>query len=249
MPNPFDTAAMAEGYAKARPPVHARVMELLRPRLGQVKRALDVGCGAGLSTRVLIPLAEEVFGLEPVEAMAHCGPGIAPEARFVVGAAEVLPFRSASFDLITAAGSLNYVKLSPFFPEARRVLDANGVLVVYDYSPGRSFRDADSLDVWFEMFMQRYPPASSEALKLDPEILGKMDSGFALRDQQRFEIGLVLTPEFYLEYLLTGTNVAAAIRRGIALEEIRSWCAETLEPVWQRRAREVLFTGYFACLV
>lgn len=248
MPNPFDSSAMATGYANARPPVHPRVMEMVQSFVGRVTRALDVGCGAGLSTRALAPLADEILGLEPVEAMARSGPAIAPNATFLTGAAEALPFRNGCFELITAAGSLNYVRLPQFFPEARRVLRDKGILLVYDFSPGRSFRDGDALDVWFDRFMARYPPAVSEAVVLNPEILGELDSGFQLASHQRFEIPIPLTPEFYLEYILTGTNVAAAVRRGVPLTEIRQWCAETLSPVWQGRAHDVIFRGYYACL-
>jgi ubiquinone/menaquinone biosynthesis C-methylase UbiE len=36
---------------------------------------------------------------------------VAPDAGFVVGQAERLPFATSSFDLVTAAGSLNYTDL------------------------------------------------------------------------------------------------------------------------------------------
>ena len=65
---------------------------------------------------------------------------------------------------------------------------------------------------------------------------------------RHFEIGITLTPEFYLDYVMTETNVAAAVRSGVPQSEIRSWCAETLAPVWKGAEREVLFRGYFACM-
>jgi predicted TPR repeat methyltransferase len=39
----------------------------------------------------------------------------------------------ASLDLIAAAGSLNYVALDRFFPEAARILAPNGLLLAYDF--------------------------------------------------------------------------------------------------------------------
>ena len=51
-----------------------------------------------------------------------------------------------------------------------------------------------------------------------------------------------------LDYVLTETNVAAAVRQGAVRSEIRTWCAETLAPVWNGKPRDVLFHGYFACL-
>jgi SAM-dependent methyltransferase len=251
MANPFGTSEMAAGYATSRPAVHPRVMEQVYEQLGRpgpFERALDVGCGAGVSTRALAGFARRRVGLEPFEAMLKRAPAIAPLAGFVAGAAETLPFRDRAFDLITAAGSLNYANLDRFFPEAARVLLPHGVLVVYDFSPGSSFRNSTSLDEWFSSFHSRYPPPANEARDLSPEILAEPGTGFRVHAHRRFEIGIALTPGFYLDYAMTETNVASAVRSGVPVAEIRSWCARTLAPVWNGAEREVLFRGYFACM-
>lgn len=251
MPNPFDTSAMAAGYASARPPVHPRVMEMAQPafaQMGPIARALDVGCGAGLSTRALTPYAGQVFGLEPAAGMLQWRSSIAPAAHFVAGAAETLPFAAAQFDLIAAAGSLNFVALERFLPEALRVLRPGGQLLVYDYSHGRRFRADGSLDAWFTEFLNRYPAPPSQARPLNPAILREIDPRWALGDHHEFEVGISLARDFYIEYLLTSTNVAAAVRRGARPEEIRDWCQQTLAPFWRDGEREVLFRGYWAFL-
>src|SRR5687767_6386764 len=99
----FSSAAMGEGYARARPPVHPYVVGRIRERLMHpVARALDVGCGAGLSTAPLTDLANVSIGLDPFEPMVRQAKQTAPTASFVQAAAEHLPFRNDSFDLITA---------------------------------------------------------------------------------------------------------------------------------------------------
>ena len=251
MINHFRTESMASGYAISRPPVHPRVIEQACKSLGWsqfAQRALDVGCGAGLSTKALKGVAKECIGIEPADAMLKWSAMVAPEAEFAAGTAEAIPICDYSMDLMTAAGSLNYVNLDLFFPEARRVLRPLGTLIVYDFLPGRSFRHTSNLDEWFTRFMQRYPQPANEGRILSPEILGQFDSGFRMQSYQHYEIGIQLTPQFYLDYMLTETNVAAAIRHGAHLEEIRSWCAETLEPIWNHREQEILFRGYFACM-
>ena len=250
--NPFATDEMAAGYAAFRPPVHPRVMERVRASLARplpCARALDVGCGAGVSTKALAGFARTSIGLEPAERMLKWARSAAKFATFVAGRAEAIPMLARSIDLMTAAGSLNYVDLDHFFPEAARVLAPEGVLVVYDFSAGSSFRGSTALDEWFEEFSRRYPAPPGEGRSLSPEILAELDSGFRLQSREHFEIGLTLTPGFYLDYILTETNVAAAIRSGMARREIRSWCAETLEPVWRRAEHEVIFRGYFACMI
>jgi len=249
--HPFGSGEMASGYATARPAVHPRVVEQVVAQLGRrepFSRALDVGCGAGLSTRALGPFARQCIGVDPAEAMVKWASATTLSAQFAVGAAEAIPLCGGSVDLVTAAGSLNYANLDLFFPEASRVLMPGGVLVIYDFSPGRHFRNATGLDEWFSNFIARYPPPRDEARTLDPAILADLHSGFRMNSHRYFEIGLTLTPDFYLDYMMTETNVAAAVNSGVPRPEIRSWCAETLAPIWRGVDREVLFHGYFACL-
>jgi SAM-dependent methyltransferase len=75
MPNPFASPAMAAGYAKSRPAVHPHIIERVRAFLGAtapLHRGLDVGCGAGLSTRALQGLAAQCVGLDPAPEMGRC---------------------------------------------------------------------------------------------------------------------------------------------------------------------------------
>lgn len=245
----YGSAAMAAGYARWRPAVHPRVVARIRERLAitaKVRRAVDVGCGAGLSTAALDAIALQCVGLEPVEAMLGWARVAAPNAVVAAARAEELPIATGSADLITAAGSLNYVNLELFFPEARRVLTPGGHLVVYDFGPGRAFGESPALSEWYDEFERRYPvPPCREILPLD---LPAGRHGFSRAGQEGFETRLTLAPDFYLEYAMTETSVASAIRGGVAEGEIRQWCEGTLGPVFGGAAREVIFKGYVAWL-
>ena len=250
MSNLFTSSSMAAGYASARPAVHPRVIERVAAALGihaPVERALDVGCGAGLSTRALQPLARLCCGIEPVEAMLRGSASTAPGAVFAAGAAELLPVRSQSVDLVSAAGSLNYVDLDRFFPEVRRVLRPHGWLVAYDFSQGCTFSASSVLQQWFAEFRRRYPPPTGDVRPLDPEILAGLDSGLTAGPCEHLEIWLPFTAGRYLDYVMTETNVAMAIGAGAAASEIREWCRATLDPLFAAEEREVLFRAYYAC--
>lgn len=237
---------MALGYARSRPPLHRRIVEMVQ--LPRVARALDIGCGSGLSTRALEGVAAVRIGIEPVEAMVRVAPAVAPGAGFVHGAAERLPFRDASFNLVTAAGSLNYVDLDLFFPEVRRVLARDGSLLVYDFSQGRSFRDSPAMGQWFDEFVRRYPPPPGHARPLSPAILAGMPSGLQVVSAAHFDMPLRMTATGYADYIMTETNVSNAIAAGASAEDIRSWCVSGIDAAFAGAAREVLFPAYLALM-
>jgi SAM-dependent methyltransferase len=250
----YESPRLAAGYAFNRPPVHRRVIELIQERMKTIpgagaprRRALDIGCGAGLSTAALSALAETVIGLEPVHAMlAHCRQ-VAPQAAFLVGQGERLPFGDAAFDLMTAAGAVNYMNLDLFLPEVARVLAPDGLLVIYDFSAGRRLRADASLDAWYAEFERRYP--SPPGYALDVQGLPWQVHGLRLAAFDPFEIALPMTLASYLPYAMSETSVEAAILRGAPEPEIQAWCRRTLAPIFGESSRDVLFDGYISCVL
>ena len=87
MASVYDSERLAAAYARDRPPIHERILRAAR--LGrQADLALDIGCGAGLSTAALAPLAKRAIGLEPVSTMLTHRRTVARDASFVIGRAE-----------------------------------------------------------------------------------------------------------------------------------------------------------------
>lgn len=273
MENLFASTGMAAGYAAHRPPVHPEVLRLAathqqQRHLGaagatisapvgfEPTYALDVGCGSGVSAKALrdvLPQTSTVVGLEPAESMLRSARAAGMLTAAVAGRAESLPFASGTFGLITAAGSLNYTDdLPAFFTEAARVLHpSSGSLVVYDFSPGRIMTGDDLLQHWFDKeFMVRYPRAKDNAKFLDPATLEAIIAGagspLAMTWANEFRIPLMLDYDFYVNYMMTETNVAYAVAGGASEASIRDWCRRTLEPMFRGGPKEVLFEGYVA---
>jgi SAM-dependent methyltransferase len=235
----FESAEIAAGYASARPAVHPRVCRRVAQALGGTPRgtAIDIGCGAGLSTRALECLASVRIGFDPSPAMAALASG----GAFLVARAEQMPFAAGSADLLCAAGALNYVDLDRFWPEAARVLAPEGALLVYDFSPG-------NIGAWFEEFIERYPWPPGDALALDLETLAARARGFRVRATERFTENFVMSQAAYIDYMMTETNVAYAVRRRIPAAEIRQWCHDSLATSWGAAERIVAIDGYFVVL-
>lgn len=169
-----------------------------------------------------------MVGLEPQQSMLAHRRAVAPAARFAVGGAERLPFAAESFDLITAAGALNYVDVNQFLPEAGRVLSPGGKLVVYDFGEGRRAQGDKALVSWWSSFEDRYPSPPGYAMDVR-----------ALRPQsyEEFEVSVTMTFDGYLRYALTEKPNAD-----------RAWCHDTLADVFRTATLEVLFDAYLAVI-
>jgi SAM-dependent methyltransferase len=247
MTSVYDSARLAAAYATDRPPVHQRILATVR-LVKRAERALDVGCGAGLSTAALAPLARRVTGVEPIGVMLTHRRVVAPDATFVVGQAENLPFAAGSFDLVAAAGSLNYAHLPSALQEISRVLTRDGTFLLYDFSPGRRSLSGDVLANWFAAFEQRFPwPDGWRPFEVRELPLG--EHGLRLLDYAAVDTELTMDFDAYLRYMLSETNVDAAIASGASSETAaRDWCAETLAPVFADGDITVVIPGYIATL-
>ena len=247
MTSVYDSERLAAAYAYDRPPIHEQILRSARLDR-RAERALDVGCGAGLSTAALAPLARRVVGLEPIPTMLTHRRTVAPDAGFVIGQAEQLPFAGRSFDLVAAAGSLNYTDLPSALAEIARVLTDDGTFLLYDFSVGRSSVSGGELADWFTSFEQRFPwPPGWQPF--DVRELPLAAYGLRLLDHTDIEIELPMAFDAYLRYMLSEVNVDDAIARGAySAEEARAWCRETLEPVFAHGDVTVVVPGYLATL-
>jgi len=248
--DPFDAPGLAEGYATARPPLHGRILARAMPAAGWAGArgfGLDAGCGAGLSTGAMRAFVDRAAGMDPVVAMAAQAARRMPDAWFFAARAEQLPLCDGACDLITAAGSLNYCDVRAALAELARVLAPEGRLVVYDFAPGRRFRDGADLEDWFAGFLLRYPKPDDGAVPLDPQVLASL-AGAELLPVAGESFGEAVTFDAagYAAYLMTETNVAAAVRAGQSPSQIRAWMDGSLSAVFRQRPRDVVFDCYFA---
>ncbi len=243
----FASEAMAQGYALARPALHERILAAALDR--RYENGLDLGCGAGLSTRALRGWVARAWGVDPIERMVRAARGIAPDAGFLAAAMEALPLGDASVDLATAAGSLNYAQVDVALAETARVLRRGGALVVYDFSTGRSFSGSAALDEWFAGFVEKYPwPSGDGRVELSPQALEERGGALHFEAGAEGEWQLPMSAERYLNYVMSETNVAAALAGGESEGAIRDCCRRGLEEAFGGAEREVVFRGYWSRL-
>jgi SAM-dependent methyltransferase len=243
--NHFVTAATARRYARGRPFHHPLVMERIRrftKRTTPFARALDVGCGTGMSTAALKSISDEVVGLDPSDAMlAH-----APKARgiqYVRRRAEKLPFPDASFEIVTVSSAFHWLDRSLFLAEAARVLAPRGWLVIYNGGFGAKMRENPDFR---RAFRAKYPKRFPTPLRYWRP-LSKSDTaphGLDFRHAEKFTHEVPYTPRGLVEYLATHSNVIAAVEeRGEKMSVVRKWLLDLVAPLFRGDEGTFVFGG------
>jgi demethylmenaquinone methyltransferase/2-methoxy-6-polyprenyl-1,4-benzoquinol methylase len=97
---------------------------------------LDLCCGGGQVTRFLVQRSERVTGLDASPLALQRAARIAPQARYVEGLAEQMPFAQGQFDLVHTSVALHEMSPSQreqILAEVYRVLKPGGIFVLIDF--------------------------------------------------------------------------------------------------------------------
>jgi len=240
----FSHTAAADRYAAARPYFHPLVVDLIR-RLCQLETcdaALDVGCGTGQSTVPLAELAQQVVGVDIspamlARAMAH------PRVQYLQAPAEALPLEASSFDLLTVGLAFHWLDRGRFLREAHRVLRPAGWLVLYnDWFCGHMNENA-RFEEWFRAsYLQRYPSPLRNSQPLTDDELGA--KGFGPMMGEKFSHEIAMSPESLADYLLTQSNVIAAVELGQeSADDVRNWLLNQLATILPASTGTFAFAG------
>jgi len=244
--NYFAPQSAAERYAKGRPYFHPYVVSRIKAYLSlaePVTRALDVGCGTGLSTISLKAIARYIVGIDNSAEMIALAP-VDSQIEYFVASAEKIPADASDFDLITLSSVFHWINRSAFFVEARRVLRPGGWLIVYDNYFSARMEENRAFQRWGrEHYFTRYPSPPRAHVSFGTEDVQK--DGFQFIGQEDYQNIVKFSVETLVDYLVTQSNIIAAVEGGTEnIEDVRQWLTQSVTPFFEGRAEATfLFRG------
>jgi SAM-dependent methyltransferase len=247
--NLFAHHPAARRYALARPYFHPLIARMIATFTSTTRfsLALDVACGTGQSSRALVAIADRVHAIDVSPAMVAEAESHAP-VFYGVASAESLPFPDDSFNLITVGLAFHWFDQVKFLREAHRVLKTDAWLVIYNSGFFGEMAENAAFSKWAQKkYPKRFPTPPRHNRNVDEETIGTL--GFTLQRTEKFTHDEKMRAEQLTGYLLTQTNVIAAVESGtVPLETAAKWIHNGIKPFFNNKVRTMKFGGSISFL-
>ena len=163
--------------------------------------------------------------------------------RYHVASAEALPFHDNSFKLITVGLAFHWFNQAEFLQEAHRILKADAWLVIYTSGFFGEMAESAAFSEWARKeYPERFPTPPRHNHDVDMENIESI--GFTLQHMENFSHDEKMLAEQLTSYLLTQTNVIAAVESGaVPLDSATNWIQEGIEPFFNDKVRTMKFGG------
>lgn len=244
----FDHKRIAQGY-KNRPFLHRQVIERFQNDIGRQHFALglDIGCGAGLSTKALKTICENVIGTDISPEMIRVAREVCEQNEditYLVSSAENLSLQSARADIATTAGAIQWIDRDRFLPNLNQLMKDGGYLLIYDFAISDTMLENPAYtDWWHKQYLVHFPrPYRNESVWTDNDV---RPYGFRMADQIELVMEHTFSLMSFIEFMMIQSNVNTRIETGeIEEDAARKWFHKTLSPIFKDQAQHLIFRGY-----
>lgn len=213
--------------------------------IDQLENGLDVGCGAGLSAKALKILCNHVTGTDiSPEMIEVCNKLYKGDLySFYVAKAEETSLPAMPYDIITAAGVINWVDKDAFLHNAESILKSGGLIVIYDFWITDIMEDVSEYTKWYkEEYLQKFPKPFRKEYVWQQKDLG---NAFLLLDQVSYQMTYDFSLTEFVDFMMIQSNVNEKIEKGImTTEEVREWMTESLSNMFSGECKTLIFSGY-----
>jgi ubiquinone/menaquinone biosynthesis C-methylase UbiE len=169
------------------------MMKLLNSIKISNKRILDLGCGTGRYTKILLRLGGNVWAIDPSEKMLEIARKENKNAHFKKAAASKIPFSSDFFDMVVASLCIDHVReIDKALSEVSRVLKKDGIFIFSRNNPVTEIAENVGERYVFNSYFKegkrrRYFPSFSVNMAyyhttLETIIKALIKNGFAIED-------------------------------------------------------------------
>ena len=242
----FNYKRIAEGY-KDRPFLHKQVMEQLQRDMSQTHfhNGLDVGCGAGLSTKALKLMCDKVTGTDISEEMILAAKEMCPEKdyTFFVSKAEETPVPDIPYDIVTVAGALPWIEEGAFLKNLHSIIN-RGMVLIYDFWISDRMIDIPEYTDWYHNeYLEKFPKPPRNEMMWTNELVRPY--GFQMQKQSTLQLEYTFKMEDFIKFMMLQSNVSTKIEGlGQNEEEIKAWFEDSLRNIFDLQERVLLFYGY-----
>lgn len=243
----FDYKRIAQGY-KNRPFLHKQVMEQLKSDMNvrHFQNGLDVGCGAGLSTKGLKLICDNATGTDISEEMILAAKEMCGEKEysFFVSKAENIPKPDKLYDIVTAAGVISWIEETAFLRNTSQIMEKEGILLIYDFWISDNMREVPEYTDWFHNeYLKTFPkPPRKEKIWKNEDVA---PYGLLIQKQTTYQMEYEFDKDSFVQFMMIQSNVNAKIEgEGKNIEEVKKWFDNSLDKIFEGKKRKLLFSGY-----
>ena len=206
----FDEKRIAEGYMN-RPWLHKKVIERFVSDCevtSNFRNGLDVGCGAGLSTKALHLICDRVTGTDISEQMIQVCKEEYKDNKaytFYRAKAEETKEPAEKYDIVTAAGMVNWVDRDLFLENMGHALQDQGILLIYDFWIIDKMQGNDAYTNWYhEEYLKRFPKTSRNENTWKQS---ELPDYFRIKNQITYELFYDFSMEQFIDFMMIQSNV------------------------------------------